>query len=444
MNIARTICFGFLGVILVGTLALMLPITGTSGSWNSPFVALFTTTSAVCVTGLSLVDVGSYFSVWGQLVIAIEIQIGGLGYMTLTTFLMLLIGRKFDFKQKLAIQDGFDRPFVQGSKNLIISIIYTTLIFETLGAAIVLPTFIAEKGVVMGLWYAIFHSISAWNNAGFALPTNGLMNYQTSIPINLAISMLIIGGGLGYQTIIELYLATLHHLQSLPGRFMWSLNFKVGVSTTLWLLLIGTVAIFATEHRNLGTIGGKDLADQLIAAWFQSVTTRTAGFNTIDNGKMTMAGLFVTMGLMFIGASPAGTGGGIKTTTLGVLASTTRSALLGRSNVVMFERLVPTELLVKAVAVVFGSASVVIMSAVAISINDPQFPAIQVLFEVMSAFATVGLSTGITAQLSVVSQLILVVLMYAGRVGILILISAVIGNPRLSAVKYPAENLLVG
>ena len=444
MNIARTICLGFLGVILVGTLALMLPITGTSGNWNSPFVAVFTTTSAVCVTGLSIVDVGSYFSFWGQLAIAIDIQIGGLGYMTLTTFLMLLLGRKFDFKQKLAIQDGFDRPFLQGSKNLIVSIIYTTLIFEALGAAIVLPTFVAEKGAVMGLWYAIFHSVSAWNNAGFALPANGLINYQTSIPINFAISMLIIGGGLGYQTLVEIYLAISHRLQGRSSRFIWSLNFKVTVSTTLLLLCIGTVVIFVTEHRNLATIGGRDLAHQLTAAWFQSVTTRTAGFNTIDNGKMTMAGLFVTVGLMFVGASPAGTGGGIKTTTLAILASTTRSALLGKSTVVMFERLVPTELLVKAVAVVFGSAGVVIISAVAIAFNDPQFIAIQVLFEVVSAFATVGLSTGITAQLSLASQVILVALMYIGRVGILILISAAIGKPRLSAVKYPAENLLVG
>lgn len=444
MNIARTICLGFLGVIFVGTIALMLPSSGTSGTWNSPLVALFTTTSAVCVTGLSIVDVGTYFSFWGQLAIAIEAQVGGLGYMTLTTFLMLLLGRKFDFKQKLSIQDSFDRPFLQGSKSLITSIIYTTLIFEVVGATILFPVFADRYGIGQGLWYAIFHSVSAWNNAGFALFKDNLMDYADSMPVNIVISGLIIFGGIGYQTIVEFYLATRHRLLRQPGRFLWSLNFKVVVSTTILLLVVGTVAIFLTEHRNHATIADLDFGQQLMAAWFQSVTTRTAGFNTIDNGKMTIAGIFVTIGLMFIGASPSGTGGGIKTTTFGILASATRSALQSKSTVVMFDRLVSTELLIKAVAVVFGSAGVVVLATVAISLSDSHFNAIQVLFEVVSAFATVGLSTGITAQLSELNQLILVAVMYTGRVGVLLLISALIRTPKPSAVKYPNENLLVG
>ncbi len=444
MNIARTICIGFLGVIFVGTIILILPISGTSGNWNSPLVALFTTTSAVCVTGLSIVDVGTYFSFWGQLAIAVEAQVGGLGYMTLTTFLMLLIGRKFDLKQKLSIQDAFDRPFLHGSKSLITSIIFTTLIFEVVGTTILFPIFADRYGVGQGLWYAIFHSISAWNNAGFALFKDNLVGYADSLPVNVTISGLIIFGGIGYQTIVELYLAIRHRLLRQPGRFLWSLNFKVVVSNTILLLVVGTLAIFLTEHRNSTTIGDLDLGQQLMAAWFQSVTSRTAGFNTIDNGKMTIAGIFVTIGLMFIGASPSGTGGGIKTTTFGILASATRSALQSKSTVVMFDRLVSTELLIKAVAVVFGSAGVVVLATVAISLSDGHFNAIQVLFEVVSAFATVGLSTGITAQLSGLNQLILVAVMYTGRVGVLLLISALIQTPKPSAVKYPAENLLVG
>ena len=444
MNIARTICLGFLGVIFVGTIALMLPISGTSGTWNSPVVALFTTTSAVCVTGLSIVDVGTYFSFWGQLVIAIEAQVGGLGYMTLTTFLMLLLGRKFDFKQKLSIQDSFDRPFLQGSKSLITSIIYTTLIFEVVGTTILFPVFADRYGIGQGLWYAIFHTVSAWNNAGFALFKDNLMDYADSLPVNIVISGLIIFGGIGYQTIVEFYLATRHRLLRQPGRFLWSLNFKVVVSTTILLLVVGTVAIFLTEQRNHATIADLDFGQQLMAAWFQSVTTRTAGFNTIDNGKMTIAGIFVTIGLMFIGASPSGTGGGIKTTTFGILASATRSALQSKSTVVMFDRLVSTDLLIKAVAVVFGSAGVIVLATVAISLGDSHFNAIQVLFEVVSAFATVGLSMGITAQLSELNQLILVAVMYTGRVGVLLLISALIQVPKPSAVKYPTENLLVG
>jgi trk system potassium uptake protein len=444
MNISRTICFGFLAVITIGTFLLLLPISGTSGTWNSPLVALFTTTSSVCVTGLSIVDVGTYFSFWGQLIIAIEAQVGGLGYMTVTTFLMLLLGRRFGFKQKLAIQDSFDRPFLQGSKSLISSIIYTTLIFELAGAALMFPTFAQQYGAGTGLWYAIFHSVSAWNNAGFALPKDNLMSYSASIPINVAITGLIVFGGIGYQVIIEMYMAIYHRLRRQPGRFLWSLNFKVVVSSTILLLCLGTGAFFLTEHRNPETMASWSFGHQMLAAWFQSVTTRTAGFNTIDNGKMTNAGLLVTMGLMFIGASPSGTGGGIKTTTFGILASATRSVLQGKSVVVMFERVVSTELLVKAVAVVFGSAAVVVLASVVIALSDGKFGAVQVLFEVVSAFATVGLSTGITAQLSGFAQLVLVVVMYTGRVGVVLLIAAILGDPKPSAVKYPSENLLVG
>ena len=442
MNIARTICLGFLCVILVGTMVLMLPIAGTSDTWNSPLVALFTSTSAVCVTGLSIVEIGTYFSFWGQLVIAIEAQVGGLGYMTLTTFLMLLLARKFDLGQKLSIKAVFDRS--QASKSLITSIISTTLIFEILGAICLFPIFVDRYGIGQGLWYAIFHSISAWNNTGFTLFKDNSIGDVDSMLLAMIVSGLIIFGGIGYQTIVELYLAIRHRLLRQPGRFFWSLNFKVVVSTTILLLVVGTVAIFLTEHRNHATIADLDVGQQLVTAWFQSVTSRTAGFHTIDPSKMTVASILVTIGLMFIGASPSGTGGGIKTTTFGILASTTYAALQRKSTVVMFARSISTELLIKAVAVVFASASVIILATMAILLGDSHFGAIPVLFEVVSAFANVGLSLGITARLSEFNQLILVVTMYTGRVGILLLISALFGTAKPSAVKYPADNLWVG
>ncbi|MFM2303891.1 MAG: hypothetical protein RLZZ135_1301 [Cyanobacteriota bacterium] len=444
MNIARTICLGFLCVILVGTIVLMLPIAGTSDTWNSPLVALFTSTSAVCVTGLSIVEIGTYFSFWGQLVIAIEAQVGGLGYMTLTTFLMLLLARKFDFGQKLSIKAVFDRSLLQASKSLITSIISTTLIFEILGAICLFPIFVDRYGIGQGLWYAIFHSISAWNNAGFTLFKDNSIGNVDSILFAMIVSGLIIFGGIGYQTIVELYLAMRHRLLRQPGRFFWSLNFKVVVSTTILLLVVGTVAIFLTEHRNHATIADLDVGQQLMAAWFQSVTSRTAGFHSIDPSKMTVASMLVTIGLMFIGASPSGTGGGIKTTTFGILASTTCAALQRKSTVVMFARSISTELLIKAVAVVFASVSIIILATMAILLGDSNFGAIPVLFEVVSAFANVGLSLGITARLSEFNQLILVVTMYTGRIGILLLISALFGTAKPSAVKYAADNLWVG
>jgi trk system potassium uptake protein len=212
MTIARTICVGFLAVIIIGTLLLMMPfaITSETWSWDSLVVALFTSTSAVCVTGLAVVDTGTYFSFWGQLTIALLAQVGGLGYMTSTTFLILLLGRKFDLRQKFAIQESFDRPFLQGSNNLIKSIIATTMLFEITGIFLLLIAFVPQHGWSQGLWYAIFHSVSAWNNAGFSLFPDNLISYRSDWVVNSVISALIIFGGIGYQVIIEMYLWTIN------------------------------------------------------------------------------------------------------------------------------------------------------------------------------------------------------------------------------------------
>ncbi|MBE9169430.1 ATPase [Pleurocapsales cyanobacterium LEGE 06147] len=444
MTIARTICLGFLTLISIGTLLLMMPFATSSGTWNDPLVALFTATSAVCVTGLIVVDTGTYFSFWGQLIIVLLIQIGGLGYMTTTTFLILLIGRKFDLRQKFAIKESFDRPLLQGSTNLIRSIIATTLIFEISGVFLMLPIFSNDYGASQGLWLSIFHSISAWNNAGFSLFEDSLIGYYSSWLINLVVTGLVIFGGIGYQVIIELYLWLVNRLQGKQARFCFSLNFKVVTSTTLILLFLGTVGFWLSEINNPNTLGDFNLQHQFLAAWFQSTITRTAGFNTIDIGQMTIAGLFLTMGLMFIGASPSGTGGGIKTTTLRILFNCTRSVLEGKEEVVLYQREVPNPLLLKAVAVVFGSATSIVLATMIISVVDSQLDLIQILFEVISAFATVGLSTGITANLSAISQLVIIVTMYTGRVGILLLIAAIIGEPRPTNIQYPQENLLVG
>ena len=444
MTIARTICVGFLSLIVMGTLLLMMPFATVSGTWNSFIVALFTSTSAVCVTGLAVVDTGSDFSFWGQLTILFLIQIGGLGYMMTTTFLLLLLGRKFDLRQKFAIQESFDRPFLQGSSNLVRSIIATTMIFEITGIFLLLRTFVPEYGWSKGLWYAIFHSISAWNNAGFSLFSDSLVSYRSSWAVNFIIPALVIFGGIGYQVIIEMYLWSMNKIKGKPERFCFSLNFKVVVSTTVLLLIVGTVAFFLTELNNPATLGNLSFEDKFLAAWFQSMSTRTAGFNTIDLGNMTTAGLFITMGFMFIGASPSGTGGGIKTTTFRIMYNSTKSVLQGKNEVVLYQREVPSTLILKAVAVVFGTGASIVLVTILISSIDTQFNFLQILFEVISAFATVGLSTGITSSFAVASKVLLVFSMYIGRVSILMVIAAVIGDPRPTSLQYPQENLLVG
>ena len=444
MTVSRTICLGFLAVIAVGTILLMMPFSLTSGTWNDLIVALFTATSAVCVTGLGVVDTGTYFSFWGQLFIILLVQVGGLGYMTTTTFLILLLGRRFDLRHKVAIQQALDRPGMQGSAQVIRSIISMTLIFEITGIFLLMPVFVPDYGFERGLWLAIFHSINSWNNAGFSLFKDNLIGYQSSLLLNLVVSGLIIFGGIGYQVILEMYLWVRDRLMRKPERIVFSLDFKVGTSTTLVLLIAGTVAFFLIELRNPETFGSLSLGNKLLAAWFQSVTPRTAGFNTIDIGKMTTAGLFLTIALMFIGASPGGTGGGIKTTTLRVLTSCTKAILQGKEEVLLYQRQVAIPLILKAVGVLLGSVATVIGSTILIAVTDPNLDFIQILFEVVSAFATVGLSTGITANVSALAKLILIATMYIGRVGVLLLMSALLGDPRPSAIRYPEENLLVG
>ncbi|MEA5583117.1 TrkH family potassium uptake protein [Nodularia harveyana UHCC-0300] len=444
MTVSRTVCLGFLAVITVGTLLLMMPFSSSSGTWNDPIVALFTSTSAVCVTGLAVVDTGTDFSFWGQLCILLLAQIGGLGYMTTTTFLIMLVGRKFNLRQKIAIQQTLDRRGMSGSSQVIRSIIATTMIFEITGILLLLPAFVPDFGWGQGLWLAIFHSISAWNNAGFSLFSDSLMGYQSSWLVVFTITMLVIFGGIGYQVILEVYLWFRDRLLRKTTNPIFSLDFKVACSTTLLLLFSGTIAFLIIEIKNPKTFGLLNLPTQFLAAWFQSVTTRTAGFNTIDISQMTTAGLFITIAFMFVGASPSGTGGGIKTTTLRVLTSCTKSILQGKEDVLLYERKIAISLILKAVGVVVASVAVVLFSTILISLTDPTFTFIQLLFEVVSAFATVGLSTGITSSISIPAKLILIVTMYVGRVGVLLLMAAILGDPLPSRIHYPEENLLVG
>lgn len=448
MTVSRTICLGFLAVITVGTLLLAMPFSTTNAgwSWEHLIVALFTATSAVCVTGHIVVDTGTYFSTVGQVFILALIQIGGLGYMTATTFLLLLLGRRMGLKDKVAIQQALDRTEIQGVSQLIRSIIATTLLFELTGAFLLLLIFVPTFGLDRGLWLSLFHSISAWNNAGFSVFSDNLVGFQASPLVNIVIPGLIIFGGIGYETIFELYLWLRERILREPRQIILSLNFKVAVSTTLLLLTMGVVAFFVVEAQNPKTLGSLNLPTRFMTAWFQSVTTRTAGFNSIDISQMTTAGLFITIALMFIGGSPGGTAGGIKTTTLRILTSCTKAILRGREEVHLYKRQIPMSLILKSVGVAMGSITTVVLSTILITLTDPEFDFIKILFEVVSAFGTVGLSTGITldAQFSTFAKLVLVATMYIGRVGVLLLMAAMLGDPKPSFVRYPEENLLIG
>jgi trk system potassium uptake protein TrkH len=444
MTIARTICLGFIAIIALGAFLLLLPISTASGAWNDPIVALFTSTSAVCVTGLAVVDTGTHFSLMGQIFLLLLIQVGGLGYMTVSTFLLLLIGRRFDIQQKFAIQESFDRPFFLNSQNLIKSILGLTLIFEITGAIMLTAEFYQKYPLSKSLWLGIFHSVSAWNNAGFGLFANNFMDYQSSVVVNLVVPLLVIFGGIGYQVILEMYIYVVAKCSRKKWLTAFSLNFRVVTSTTIFLLAIGTIALFLAEVNNQNTLQDLPILDKIMAAWFQSTITRTAGFNSIDIGKMTTTGLFITIALMFIGASPSGTGGGIKTTTLRILTQSTQAVLQGKEDIEFYGRTVPISVILKAIGVLIGSIALVITATIVISITDPNYEFIQILFETVSAFATVGLSTGITASISPSGKLALIVTMYIGRVGVILLMAAILGDPRPTKIRYPEENLLVG
>ena len=443
MSVARTVCQGFIAVIIIGTFLLMMPISLSEGTWNNPITALFTATSAVCVTGLSVVDVGEYYSFLGQIFLLILVQVGAFGYMTATTLLLLLLGRQFRLKEKVALQQSLDREGWAGVVPLLRSILATTVLFELVGTFFLLFVFVPAHGFFGGIWYSLFHSINAFNNAGFSLYSDGLVRYVDSPTLTIAMTALIILGGMGYDVIMEVYFWFKTRLKKKPITVVFSLHFKVVTSTTILLLWLGTGVFFIVEFNNPNTLGSLDLQGKLLGAWFQSVTTRTAGFNTIDIGELTGVGLFMTIALMFIGASPGSTGGGIKTTTLRILLNSTKAALGGKEQVICYQRQIPTAVIIKAVGMAFGSVLVVIVSTILVASSDAQLELLQIFFEVVSAFSTAGLSTGITSSLSSMGQLVLIATMYVGRVGILLLMGAIFGETKVSFVQYPEENLLV-
>ncbi|MEG4277775.1 TrkH family potassium uptake protein [Microcoleus sp. MON1_C1] len=444
MTVSRTIALGFFAVILIGALLLMMPFSTIDGTWSDPITALFTSTSSVCVTGLSVVDVGKYYSFWGQLCLVLLVQIGGLGYMTATTFLLLLLGRRFGLKDKVALQQSLDKPGLAGVVQLIQSILATTLLFELTGVFLLMTVFVPQYGFKEGVWSAIFHSVNSFNNAGFSIYSDNLIGYITSPMVNFTVSGLIIFGGIGYQVIMEMYLWLRDRFNKSPICTVFSLNFKVVTTTTAVLLILGTLAFLVLEYDNPDTFGSLTFPQKLMAAWFQSVTPRTAGFNTISIGQMTEASLFLTIALMFIGASPGSTGGGIKTTTFRLLFCCTTAVIEGQEDVECYQRQIPPPMILKTISVVFGSLLVAFTSAILIELTNPQVEFIAALYEAVSAFGTVGLSTGITPTLSPIGKLILIATMYIGRVGVLLLVSAAFGDPKPRSFKYAEESLLVG
>ena len=436
----QVLALGFAGLILVGALLLMLPVASRSGQ-GTPFIdALFTATSAVCVTGLVVVDTGTHYSSFGHTVIIFLIQAGGLGIMAMSTLFALLIGKKIRLKERLLMQEALNQLSVSGVVRLTIYIIRVTLLIEFIGGTILALRWYPELGPT-GIYYGYWHAISAFCNAGFDLfgavhgPFSGITAYVDDIVVNLTIAGLIILGGIGF--------AVMHDVWETSSFLRLSLHSKIVLITTAVLIFTGAGLIYLFEHANPDTLKPLSLQGKLLASFFQSVTPRTAGYNTLDMSKLYDGTLFLLIILMFVGASPASTGGGIKTSTTAVLMLAIWALIRGRSDAECFGRRIPKDIIYKAFSVMFIAFMLVVIVTMALTITE-HFSFISILFEVTSAFGTVGLTTGITPTLSSSGKVWLILTMFAGRVGPVTLALAIAMRSRKAQIQYPDGKIIIG
>ncbi|GAB2498352.1 Ktr system potassium uptake protein B [Corynebacterium atrinae] len=428
---------GFFGVILLGTVALMMPWA--SRSTPTSFLdAFFTSTSATCLTGLITVDTATHWSLAGQITIMLLIQLGGLGFMTLASLLGLFLAGRLGLQQRLgASAEG--RGVDLGEVSWVIrATILFTLLAEAVVTVVLAFRFHIGYGYSLGrsLWEGLFHAISSFNNAGFALYTDNVIGFAADAWVLLPLAFSLMVGGLGFPVLLEAYRRTRGRLLGFHPR-RWSLTARFTFVGTLFLTLSGTVLFAVAEWR--GAFAHLDSAEKILNAFFASVSPRTAGFNAVDYADFHPSTLLGTDFLMFIGGGSGGTAGGVKITTAAVLLAAIIAEVMGRDSVSVHGRSIEGRIIRQALAVLTAAVGMVALSTMAILFIAPQFTSDQILFDVVSAFATVGLSTGITPNLPAPAQLILIVLMYAGRVGPLVLASALAGRSRPRQFEYPVE-----
>lgn len=424
MSPGRFIVLGFATVITLGAILLLLPISHNEGANVSVIDAFFTSTSAVCVTGLIAIDTADHFNLFGQIVVALLIQIGGLGVTSVGVGFILLAGGKVSFKDRILVKEALNMDSMKGIVKLVKSILLMTICFESVGAILSFIVFSKNYPTLKAVWISIFHSVASFNNSGFDIlgGLKSLTEYSDNVLLNLTTCALIIFGGLGFIVIKEvIYKRSFKKL---------SLHSKVAISTTIFLLIIGTIILKLTE--NISWLG----------AFFFSTSARTAGFATFPVGQFTNAGLFAIIILMFIGASPASTGGGIKTTTAFTLLKSAYSAATNK-HCGAFKRKIPQDIVEKAFMITLLASTIVCLNSFLLCILEPGYTFVQILFEVVSAFGTVGLSTGITPDLTVLSKVIIIITMFIGRLGPLTMVSIWSFRPKSSAC-YSEESVSIG
>ncbi|WP_202976406.1 TrkH family potassium uptake protein [Anaerophilus nitritogenes] len=437
---SQIIVLGFASVILIGAILLSLPIASVSGKSIGFINALFTSTSAVCVTGLVVVDTATYWTTFGKTIILLLIQVGGLGFMTMATFFALIIRRKITFRERLVIQEALNQFSTSGVVRLTQYVLMTTVIIEGIGAFFLSFRFIPRYGIGKGIGMSIFHAISAFCNAGFDIMGNfsSLTSFVDDGLINLTICGLIVFGGLGFAVIVEV-------LQK--RKFSkYSLHTKLVLYITGILIVVGFFSVFLLEYNNEATLGGLNFKGKILGALFHGITPRTAGFNTLPTDQLSMATIFITMVLMFIGGSSVSTAGGVKTTTVGVIVWTIICIIKGKEDTEVFKRRIARDIVNRSLSIIGISMALIICVTMILSITDNNHSFIEIFFEVTSAFGTVGLSLGITPTLSTMGKILVIFTMFAGRVGPFTIALALARmqqkNKRL--IKYPEEKVIVG
>lgn len=439
LSTTQTIAAGFLVIILIGTLLLMLPVSSKSGEWTNILTALFTATSATCVTGLVVVDTYVYWSFFGKCVILALIQIGGLGFMTIGVFLAIFMKKNIGLRERGLLQESMNTLQIGGVVKLVKKITIATFAIEGIGAVLLAIRFIPQMGWLEGIGNGIFHSISAFCNAGFDLmgrneEYSSLVAYSGDVLVNLTIMLLIVIGGLGFVVWDD--------LQKKKFRVReYMLHTKIVLVFTLVLLFGGALLIFLFERENL--MADMGCKETILTSLFASVTARTAGFNTIDVAGMSVSSKLVTIALMFIGGSPGSTAGGVKTTTFAVMLIFVWANLRNSHGSNIFKRRLEEEEIRKASIVVTINLLLAVSAAIAICALQP-FSLEDVMLEVFSAIGTVGMSTGITRELNVVSRIIVILLMYCGRIGSMTFALSFTERKKVAPIQLPAEKIIIG
>lgn len=438
LSLSRKLILGFFAAIVFGSILLYMPFSLQEGQKISFLTAVFTITSAICVTGLSVIDISQILSFEGQIILLVFIQLGGLGVMTFSSLFFLLIGKKMSYKDRELIKEERNAESSGEVVDFIKKIVIIVLLIEGIGAFFLTLEFLKTFEFSKALYFGIFHSISAFCNAGFALFSNNLENYTGSVLMNMTIAYLIILGGIGFSVINSVLIAVRRDVK----RF--TLTSKVAILVSMFLTFVGMILFFLLEYKNPTTIGNLSWFDKILASFFQSVTTRTAGFNTVPMGTLNPATIFMFCIFMFIGASPGSTGGGIKTTTIGVIVLYVLGVIGGKENINAFNRRISWDILNRALAILVISIMYVSIVTMAVMTIETSMSFEKIAFEVVSAFGTAGLSMGITADLRALSKILIIITMFIGRLGPMTFALALGEKKVKQNLRYPKENILVG